>query len=160
RTEPGAGAVLDYVAYGSPAEAQGKLRQHDAIVAVDGQPIQTSDDLFLALGTQLAGNKITLDVLRQGGQKTRVEVTLAKLHVPGKKIVSSLGARPFFRGLRVDFASLLVQQGSGARYLPKGVLITEIQSDSAAAAVHLKQGEIISHVNGEAVNNPAAFYQA
>jgi S1-C subfamily serine protease len=98
--------------------------------------------------------------MRQGGQKTRVEVTLAKLHVPGKKIVSSLGARPFFRGLRVDFASLLVQQGSGARYLPKGVLITEIQPDSAAAAAHVKQGEIISHVNGEAVNNPAAFYQA
>ena len=90
------------------------------VTAVNDQPIHSSDDLFLALGTQLAGNKVMLDVLVQGKQKAQVEVTLAKLHVPAKKVVSSLGSRPFFRGMRVDYASLLVQQPSRSPICPKG----------------------------------------
>src|SRR6185369_3142869 len=122
---------LTTVATGSPADIYGKLHKYDVVTAVNDQPIHSSDDLFLALGTQLAGNKVTLDVLVQGKQKTQVEVSLAKLHVPSKKVVSSLGSRPFFRGMRVDYASLLVQQPSRATYLPKGVLITEVQANSS-----------------------------
>lgn len=160
RPEVARGAYLVSVAIGSPADIHGKLHKNDVVTAVNDQPIHGSDDLFLALGTQLAGSKVTLDVLVGGKQKSQVEVTLAKLHVPGKKVVSSLGARPFFRGMRVDYASLLVQQPSRAAYLPKGVLITEVQGNSAAAAAQLKPGEVISHVDGQAVTTPATFYQA
>ena len=154
------GVVLSSVASGSPADLQGKLRKGDVITAVDGQPIIHTDDLFLALGTQLAGNKVTLDVLIQGREKSQVELNLAKYHAPGKKVASSLGARPYFRGLRVDYASLLVQQQTQIRQLPRGVLISEIQGNTPAAAADLKPGEVISHVNGQAVLNPAGFYQA
>lgn len=153
------GALLTYVTTNSPADRDGKLRPNDVIVQVNGQAIRTSDDLFLALGTQLAGAKVTLDVLAQGSQKRQVDVTLAKLYVSGKRVASALGARPFFRGLRVDYASLTVQQPSRTISIPPGVLVSEVQEKTPAAAAHLKPGEIISHVNGQPVLTPAAFYQ-
>lgn len=154
------GVPLSYVTQGSPADLEGKLRHHDVLLAIDGVPIHDSDDLFLALGMQLAGSKVRLKVRRANRHVQTVEVTLARLHIPGKKIASSAGARPCFRGLRVDWASLLVQQPPRLSRVPPGVLISDIRPDSAAERARLKVGEVISQVNGRRVTTPAAFYRA
>jgi S1-C subfamily serine protease len=155
------GAVLQHIMPGSPARGDGKLRDRDVIVAVDGIPVQSSDDLFAVLGTKLAGARVHLDVRRIGSRKPiRTEITLAKLHVPGKRIASSLGRRPFFRGLRVDYASLLAQLPPRSAVIPAGVLISDVQPNSPADRVFLKAGEVITHVNGQAVPTPAAFYDS
>ena len=87
-------------------------------------------------------------------------VTLGKFNVTGKRIVSSLGNRPFFRGLRVDYATLLVQQPPRLPLVPPGVLIGEVQPGTSAADIKLKSGEVITHVNRRPVNTPTAFYEA
>jgi serine protease Do len=157
--KPGAGAVVGDVTSGSPAERQARLRAGDIILKVDDQPVREWDDLFLALGTHLVGSKVKLEVRRLHGGQGVVEVELAKFFFPGKKIASSLGKRPYFRGLRVDYTSVLaVEQKAGAVY--RGVLISEIQPFSPAAAAKLKSGEIITRVNGREVNTPAEFYDA
>jgi serine protease Do len=154
------GVTLEYVVPGSPAQ-QAQLREGDVIVSFNDAPIHQTDDLFLALGTQLAGSKITLGVRRPGGGVDKIEATVAKFHVPGPKIASSLGARPFFKGLRVDYTSLLAQppQRGGLRRIPAGVFISELEPKSAADQARLKVGEVITHVNGRPVNTPVAFYQ-
>jgi serine protease Do len=154
-----AGAALDRVIAGSPADVEARLRPHDMILSIDGRPVSDIDDMFLSLGSQLAGTKIKLEARRQG-RTLKTEATLAKLHVPGKKIVASLGRRPYLRGLRVDYSSLLVQQPHSLLRMPPGVLITEVQPGSRAAGAELKPGEVITHVNQRAVNSPAAFYDA
>jgi S1-C subfamily serine protease len=156
-TRTGGAGVRDVV-FGSPAELAG-VRGHDLIVAVNGQPLADADDASLALSTQLAGGKVKLEIRRQG-RLVVAEATLAKLHVPGKKIASSLGRRPYVRGLRVDHASLLVQEPHSLDRIPAGVMIAEVQAGSAAAAAQLKPGEIIMQVNQQPVPTPAAFYQA
>jgi serine protease Do len=153
------GVAVNNLAPGSPADLEGKLRPNDRILAVNGVPIQESDDLFLQLGTQLAGSKVRLDVRRSNGAFHNLEVTLAKFYVPGKKIASSPGKRPFIRGLRVDFTSLLYQQPPRLLRIPAGVFISEVQPNSAAAEAQARVGEIISHVNGQLVTNPTTFYQ-
>jgi S1-C subfamily serine protease len=156
-----AGVPLAYVYPGSPADRAG-LRARDAILAVNGVPVTDTDDLFLALGVQLAGAHVRLEVLPQGrGKRTQMNVALAKFFVPGKKIATEVGSRPYFRGLRVDYTSLLVQQPSPLplQRIPNGVLVSEVQPNSPAATVLLKQGDIITHVSGRVVNTPAAFYQ-
>jgi S1-C subfamily serine protease len=156
------GLPLDFVLPGSPAALQGQLdSKTDSIVAIDGQPIHDSDDLFVQLGTHLAGSKVRLQVHSTRTNKDRqVEVTLAKLYVPGKKIASSLGRRPFLRGLRVDYSSLLAQPARTAATIPAGVLITDVQPGSVAEQARLRSGEVITQVNGRPVPTPAAFYQA
>jgi S1-C subfamily serine protease len=114
----------------------------------------------LTVGTMLAGSKVRLEVRRAGQtQSEKIDVTLAKFYVPGKRIAS---VRPVsFRGLRVDYTSLLVQQhplGEAAR-IHNGVLVCEVQPQSAAATALLEPGRIITHVNGRPVQTPSSFYQ-
>ncbi|MBI3407397.1 MAG: trypsin-like peptidase domain-containing protein [Planctomycetes bacterium] len=158
------GVLIKSVTPGSPAALGAKLRDNylDAILAVNGMPINDTDDLFLYLGTQLAGTKVQLDVRRQGSpETTKAEATLAKFYVPGKRIFSSLGKRPYFRGMRVDYTSLLYLQSQMlVQRVPSGVMISDVASNSPAATAQLKSGEVITHVNQVRVSNPAEFYQA
>jgi serine protease Do len=153
------GVALSSVMPGSPAKNEGKLRDRDVIVAINGTPLQQSDDLLFALGTQLVGSRVRLQV-RRGKEVFAADVTLAKLYVPGKKIAASLGKRPFYRGLRVDYTSLLAQKPPRQSPIPPGVLVTDVQTSSPAERASFKAGDIITHVNRVPVNSPPAFYDA
>jgi S1-C subfamily serine protease len=153
------GVALAHVTRGSPAKLEGRLADDDVIVRVNGVAVQDSDDLFLMLGTQLAGSRVTLEVQKATGDRVHVAVTLARFHVPGPAIAASKGRRPVVRGLRVDYTSLLVQQPPRLSSIPAGVLISEVHPHTSASMAQLKVGEVITHVAGRAVNTPAAFYQ-
>jgi serine protease Do len=155
--EKGQGATLSHVAVGSPAERQARLRPGDVITKVNDLPIREGDDLLLALGKQLAAAKVKLEVRRLHGGPSTVEVELVRFSLPGKSIASSTGNRPYVRGLRVDFTSLLVKQ---LESIPGGVLICDVQPFRPAATAKLKYGDIITRVNGREVNKPAEFYEA
>jgi serine protease Do len=152
------GVVLKSVTDGSPADLAG-LKEGHAILAVDGQPVRDNDELLRALSTRLAGTKVGLDIKKPGVAREKTEITLAKYLVTGKVIASQRGSRPVFRGLRVDYTSLIAQQpGFTAGMIPRGVLVGEVLPDSAAARADLKPGLVITHVNDRAVTLPAAFY--
>jgi len=153
------GAALERVINGSPADVDAKLRPRDVLLAIDGQPVRDVDDAFLALGMQLAGSRIALDI-RRGGRTVTTHATLAKFTVAGAKIASAPGKRPFVRGLRVDHASVLVQRPHSLLSVPPGVFISDVQPGSPAADAQLKTGDIIMHVDGQRVTTPAAFYEA
>ena len=153
------GVVLKLVGKGSPADVDGKLKAGDVLLAVNAQPIHESDDVYTTIGMQLAGSKVKLHV-RRGLKESVVDVTLAKLHVPGKKIVSSLGSRPYVRGLRVDYSSLAVQIGDRpTNVTPRGVFVSDVLPKTSAEAAKIRVGDVISHVNQIPVTNPGAFYQ-
>jgi len=163
RNDGGEGVMLSHVYAGSPADRAG-LHAKDIVVAVNDTPVHDADELLLALGVQLAGAQVRLEVLGATSRfkRQQLEVTLAKYYVHGKKIATEKGARPFFRGLRVDYTSLLVQQSPLVLLarIPSGVLISEVQSNSPSATALLKPGDIVTHVSGRVVNTPAAFYEA
>src|SRR5262249_61962677 len=91
----------------------------------NGAPGHEGDDLFLGLGTLLAGSKVMLEVRKPGGPaREKVEVTLARFQIAGKPIATEKRTRPFVRGLRVDYTSLLVQGPHPvAQRIPHGVLV-------------------------------------
>ena len=78
------GVIIGQVAPGGPAEraglratTQGRSGEvGDAIIAVDGEPVHTVDDLFRLLGRHKPGEQTRLEVLRDG-QRREVVVTLA-----------------------------------------------------------------------------------
>jgi S1-C subfamily serine protease len=157
-----AGVALTLVGKGSPAEVDGKLKDGpggDTILAVNGQPIHDSDDIYTTIGMQLAGSQVRL-LVRRGNVERIVDITLAKLHVPGTAIASAAVTRPYRRGLRVDWASLVMQQPGRPARMPAGVLISDVQPDTSADRANLKTGDVITHVNGIAVTSPSAFYNA
>jgi S1-C subfamily serine protease len=145
---------------GSPAVLDGKFKGKEVIVSINGMPLTQSDDLLVALGSQMAGSTVRLEY-RRGKDKEMhtVDVILSKMYVAGKKIHSSLGKRPYCRGLRVDYTSILVQKQPRLDKVPPGVMVSEVQPNSAAERAFFKPGDVITHVNGTAVNTPTAFYQ-
>jgi S1-C subfamily serine protease len=156
----GPGIVLGGVSDGSPAWKAG-LRAGDTIVAINGHPTRTSDQLFLALGMHLTGEKVKVKFQRATGavvQDYETEVTLGKFFVEGKIIARN---RPTFRGLRVDYTTLLVQGRFITREdIPRGVMVAYIQSNTPAANAPLKVGDVIFRVNNQRVNSPDEFYRA
>jgi len=156
KNDMAAKGVVVKVISGSPAGK--KLQNGDIIQKVNDKAIGNWDDLFLALSTQLAGSKITLSINRFN-QVIEKDVQLAKFYVKEKGIFSSLGRRPYFRGLRVDYTSLLVQQQPLSESIRSGVLIEEVQPGSPAAKVDLKAGDIITQVKGRPIFTPAEFYR-
>jgi S1-C subfamily serine protease len=66
------GAVVSDVIPGSPA-SRGGLRPGDLIAAVDGKPMENGRQVQVALYRRLAGEIVTLDLLREG-QSLRVGV--------------------------------------------------------------------------------------
>lgn len=70
------GALLDTVIPGTPADRAG-LRAGDVIVAIDGQPVNDRHPLVSLLLEHLAGDTITLEILRDG-QILETELTLGE----------------------------------------------------------------------------------
>lgn len=79
------GALVVAVAPGAPAE--GKLEPTDVIVAVDGKPVQTPDDLRELIAKHVPGERVSLRV-RAGGASHNVRVrTIESPDEPGRPIV-------------------------------------------------------------------------
>jgi S1-C subfamily serine protease len=161
RLPPGDGVAIDQVIPGSPAYQAG-LHRFDYIRSVNGAPVREPDDLFVALGTVLAGSEARLEVAHSPhGPGEMVSVKLSKFYVAGKIIATR---RPeAVGGLRVDYTSILFlrpggQQIYGSR-IPEGVMIREVQSGSPADAARLQESKVIQRVNGRKVSTPEEFYR-
>jgi serine protease DegQ len=71
------GALVQAVSPGTPAERAG-VRQGDVIVAIDGEPIATVEDLYAALRDYSPGDAATVTVVRERDRR-EVEVRLGRL---------------------------------------------------------------------------------
>ena len=144
------GALVIEVVPGGPAEQaglQGSDRQvtidgqerqvgGDVVVALDGQPVKTFDDLvaYLVQSTEV-GQKVTLTVLRDGRER-QVEVTIAAR--PGAQAEANPAASETapagsaWLGIAGVTVSPEVAKAAGLAEDQQGVLIEEISSGSPA----------------------------
>lgn len=152
------GVRIESVSQGSPAERAG-LGEGWVVRSIDGIPVRSVEDLFLAVGMALAGSRVKLEAVRPGSTRTDVlEASLAKFHVPGKIIASKKPA--FIRGLRVDYASAMLQRNGswrGDHY--DGVYVREVEPPDPGKQARAPLDAIITHVNGRPVNSPEEFAQ-
>jgi serine protease Do len=132
------GAIVAQVRAGSPA-MKARIKAGDVILAVNGKPITGSADLVREIGTFAPGTSLDLKILRDGSQRT-LTVILGK--ALGKREVAELG-------LSLAPASS-VAGGNG-----RGVVVTGVKQDSAAAERGFQPGDVILEVNGNAVSTPA-----
>jgi PDZ domain-containing protein len=81
----GKGARVESVIDGLPAK--GVLQPGDLIVGVDGQPVQTTDNLVQAITRHGVGDQLMLDVQRNGDQLSLDLVTGESPGAPGRPVV-------------------------------------------------------------------------
>src|SRR5207244_4622644 len=130
------------------------------IMTIDGVRVHENDDLFVYIGTQLAGRTVDLEVKAPHAKDPeKLTVKLAKFKSPGKCIASKVP--PAIGGLRVDYTSLLAQVPADPRLglnIPAGVLIREVVPGSPAGKARLQMDRVITQVNDRRVTTPTEFY--
>ncbi|WP_043238696.1 DegQ family serine endoprotease [Stutzerimonas azotifigens] len=151
-----AGALVAQVVDGGPA-AKGGLRVGDVIRSLNGEPIEMSADLPHRVGALKPGTLATLEVVRDGDRET-LRIEIGALPEEGEPLAIDERGEPIGQGnnrLGVQVSELTATQKQ-ALDLQNGVVITEVGS-GPAAMIGLRPGDVITHLNNEAIDSVQAF---
>jgi serine protease Do/serine protease DegQ len=138
------GALVAQVERGSGAERAG-LRPRDVVTTVNRRRIQSSSELRNRVGLIPVGEEVELGVLR-GGRQIRVRARVGELYqvtrVTGETIPQLAGARV-----------ANVEPGKPMHGQIEAVVVTAVDSESAAFRNGLRSGDLIVGVNRARVRN-------
>ncbi|WP_415842714.1 DegQ family serine endoprotease [Pseudomonas reidholzensis] len=150
-----AGALVAQVLEDGPA-AKGGLQVGDVILSMNGQPIVMSADLPHLVGSLKDGAKAKLEIIRSG-KRQNLDVTVGALPDDDADIAASAqgGAERSSNRLGVSVSDLTAEQKKSLE-LKGGVVIKEVQ-DGPAALIGLRPGDVISHLNNQAIGSAKEF---
>ena len=141
------GALVSNVERGGPADKIG-LKAGDVIRKMNGQSIVASGDLPAMVGQAMPGDKVTLEVWRQGKSVT-LEGKLGNAAERNVAAVQNDEAAARLRlGLALRQLDPLERRESG---LATGLLIED--AGGAAASAGVQPGDVLLSVNGRPVNS-------
>lgn len=148
-----AGALVAEVITDSPAEEAG-LREGDIITKFGDKEIELSADLPHVVGSTKAGNKVPVQVVRNGRMKT-LTVKVGDLpDDPGQLTAKKPGNEKVNRlGMTVADLTDTIQSKTGIK---EGVIIVEVEQGDAAQA-GLRRGDIITMIDGKKPDSAEEF---
>jgi serine protease Do len=143
------GAIVDEAQAGGPAAKAG-VETGDVITAVNGDAVKDSRDLAKKIGALSPGAKVTLSVQRKGEQK-KLSFTLQPMpnDKQAKADQGSQQSEDNVPHLGLTLAPADAVSGAGG----KGLVVTGIEPDGAAAEHGLQTGDVILDVGGKAVGS-------
>ncbi len=156
------GSLVTRVVEGSPADQAG-LQTEDFVVAIDGEPIDNTNELRIRVAGMRPGTEHQFTVIRDGEELT-VPVTIGER----QEQVAQGATQPDRQGQAVaDRYGLTVQtltdalaQRFGYDEGTRGVLIAAVEPGSDAADSGLRPGMLIRRVNRTEVDSAQAFRRA
>ena len=146
------GALINNVTAGGPADKAG-LKGYDVIVEINGQPIQDSNDLRMKIADIQPGSKVEIKIIRDGKEKT-VTATIAELEEDRPKAGAANAGKDI--GLAVTALTPNLARRYGIQ-TTRGLLITDVDSESDAARKGIQPGDVILEVNREIVATEAQW---
>lgn len=158
----GHGVLIAQVTQDSPAAKAG-LKVGDVITAINNEPVEDVNSFRLAVAGFAPGTKVDLKLNREG-KTTDVPVTLTEYNMEadtgqgGPEGVPGKGEKGALKGVSVQALTPEIRQ---QMQLPDdtkaGVVITDLDEDSPAAAAGLQPGDLIVQVNHRTVNTVTEF---
>jgi serine protease Do len=140
------GAVISEVQPDSPG-AQAGLKVGNVIVGLDGKKVTDAGQLQAEVSSKRPGNKVTLDVLRDG-KSINIPVTLEELGANDKNEVLSASATGKPRwGVGISDLTSDVRQQLQAPANLKGAVVQRVQPGSPAEEAGLQPGNVIQSVD-------------
>jgi serine protease Do len=153
------GALVGDVTPDSPAAKAG-IQKGDIILAVNGKPVNDSAQLRMNLSLMQPGTAVNLSVLRDGAEH-QMTARLAELPTESAKLEKTDHSNDNgMDGVSVEDLNARNARELGLPPSTSGVVVTEVDPNSQAAANGLKRGDVIQEVNHHAVHNTAEFQQA
>jgi len=161
----GHGVAVAQVTSNSPAEKAG-LKVGDVITAINGTAVEDVNSFRLAVAGFAPSTTVHLKIARNG-QNLDIPVTLAEYNLEaegnGKGPDNNLpgtGEKGALRGVSVQALNSDLRQQLQLPEGTTGLVITDVDSDSPAAASGLEQGDVIVQVNHKPVNTVGDFNAA
>ncbi|MBB3930757.1 serine protease Do [Kaistia hirudinis] len=138
------GALVADPQQDSPAAAAG-IKSGDAILTVDGKKVDDARNLSQIIGGYAPGTTVKLGIWR-GGKDETVEVKLGKMPVEQKVASAQEDVKP----------SSVADLGLALSPTPddKGVLVSDVDPNGAAAEQGIQAGDVILAVGGSEVSRP------
>jgi serine protease Do len=148
-----------------PAKAAG-LQTGDVIIKFDGVDIKESRDLPKVVASAPVGKDVNVIVMRQGKQLTKTvklgrledSEKMASLDTKAPEANKTLPPTPVEKAFGMEFSSLSSasrQKFSIGTSVAAGVVITDVDPDSAAAEKNIQPGEVILEINQVPVKDPS-----
>ncbi len=160
------GALIAGIDPAGPAKPAG-LMTGDVIVKFDGRDIKESRDLPRAVASTPVGKEVDVLLLRDKLEKT-LKVVVGRLEDGEKKAAEAAApAEPKAEtkamaalGLELSGVTEALRKTYSLKGGVKGVVVTKVAPDSAAAEKGLQAGDVIQEVNQVAVEKPADVSKA
>jgi len=146
------GALASHVFLGSPADTGG-IKAGDFITHVNGREARGIQQLQMMVGDLRAGDRATFTVVRDRAAReiqVRIEARTDQVAADNRKLWPGVIALPITDQIRQQ-----LELAEDAR----GLIAVQVISGSPADVVGLRQGDIITAVNGENVTDIASFYR-
>jgi len=157
------GALVQTVSPGKPAERAG-IQPGDIIVEVDGKPIANNRQLIDYISYQPVGTKVEVTVIRNGQRKTLTASTVERTEDgdAAKSDTETSPSEPARNklGMSVTEVTPQLRQQYGIADAVRGVVVTSVKEVSPAGEANIGEGDVISEVQGEKINNLAQFRAA
>lgn len=155
------GALVSDVSPNSPAQRAG-IETGDVILAINGTPVAEENQLRMQVSMMAPDQNVRLKIFRNG--ETR-EVSVRLAEMPGEKLAKASGAAEgntdaSLQGVSVQDLDAQTARQLGLPVSTKGVVVTNVDPSSAAAAAGLQEGDVIQQVNRRPVANADEFATA
>ena len=141
------GALIRGVLENQPAAKAG-LQPGDVVTQIDGRPIASGTQLRNYVASQPPGAKLNFQVHRNG-ETTRANVTLGER--TDEAMAMFLGAD--FLGATLEPLDAETAAQLGYDDLDSGLVVTDVQENSDAAAAGLEVGDVLLSANGEELDS-------
>jgi serine protease Do len=142
------GALVSSVEKGSPADKAG-LEAGDVILKINGKTIGRSIDLSGSVADLKPGTKAELEVWRKGGPRN-ITVTVGEMKPSKVASADSEGGSPGRLGVAVRALTPEERKEAG---IAGGVVVENVNANSAAARAGIEPGDIIVALNSTPVSS-------
>ncbi len=157
KIENAKGALVGQVFENGPA-AKAKIERGDVITSFDGKPIDDYDDLPRIVASTPPGTAVEVQVLRDGKVR-KLKATLEKMKDEEIQAASD-DAADMNWGFEVQAINDEIAGQLGLSLGSKGVVVSAVEPESAAARAGLHPGDVIIEANRIEIDSPKQLKDA
>jgi serine protease Do len=157
------GALVQSVEPDKPAAKAG-IRNGDVVVEIDGKPIRNNRELIDTISYLPVGTNVKITVIREGKREVLTART-AERPKDGATVeeeVTPTATEPVRDKLGMTIQNITpeLRRSSSLPSELNGVMVTNVKNVSAAGDANISEGDVISEVQGQRINNVQEFRAA